>query len=84
MFCSLSPNNVIEWLIFLLRMQEVQGSNLSPDILIEGFDGFPQFFQSNAGIVPYSRIRTLLSNPFQFVIHLPQEYLHSTLYSLTY
>jgi hypothetical protein len=57
-FCSPSrqipPNVVVDWLAFLLRILDVQGSNLGPETGYpdEVFRDFPQTFHANAGIVP--------------------------------
>lgn len=46
-------NIVVKWLALLLHIQEVLGSNWSPDtIMTEVTSGFPQSFQANSVIIP--------------------------------
>jgi hypothetical protein len=51
---DVSPYVLVEWLALLLRIMEVQRSNLGPDTgyLTEDFCGFPQSLHANSGIVP--------------------------------
>jgi hypothetical protein len=71
-----------EWLLLLIWIWEVTSSNLDleMDILIEGFRGFPKFFQENAGIVPWIRPRPLSTTSFP--IHYSSY--HSTIHNLRY
>jgi hypothetical protein len=49
------PNATVKWLLLLLCIQEILGSNLSLEtdyILTGAFCGFSQSLQANAGIVP--------------------------------
>jgi hypothetical protein len=61
-----TPNVVIEWLVLLLRIWKVTGSNIASESWLR-FCGFPQSFQANARIVPEMRPRPLPS--ISFPIH---------------
>jgi hypothetical protein len=52
-FYQVSPNFVVEFSTLLLRIMEIQGSNVGrrSTILTEVLRGFPQCLQVNAGIV---------------------------------
>jgi hypothetical protein len=52
--CCDIPNVVVEWLLLLLRIPEVPGSNIGFKTTYPEwkFHGFPQSIQANTGVVP--------------------------------
>jgi hypothetical protein len=82
LFFRVSPTVAVEWLILLLHVREILGSNLGPETgsSRRGFLGFPQSFHSNTGIVPSVKPQPLPS------ISLPMYYLscRPMLYSPSY
>jgi hypothetical protein len=82
--CSFPSNVVVEWLTLLLRIREVQGSNLVPETVYHDRVSWlssvpPGKFQEFSLKLGYDRF---LPNPFQFIIHLSA--FQSTLHSLGY
>jgi hypothetical protein len=55
--------------ITLLRIREILGSNVSPEILTEGFRSFPQFLQANAGLVSPLSHDCFLPHSLQIITH---------------
>jgi hypothetical protein len=53
-----APNVAVEWVVLLLRIQVIPGSNLCPET------GFSQSFKANPVIAPQIRLQSLLSTFF--------------------
>jgi hypothetical protein len=77
----LTPNVVVEWLTLLLRIREVQGSNLGyPDWGFSWFSSVPpgKFWDSTLKLGN----DRFLPHPFQYITH--SSHLHSMLYDLSH
>jgi hypothetical protein len=73
---------VVKWLILLLHIREVPGSNLGPETdYPDGFRGFFSPSRRMPGCILKVGHNSLLPKPFQFMVHLSP--VHSTLFSLS-